>query len=115
MLTMQHIHTFRQHEKLQQAKDKALSSVFDAIVEMSVTGRVIKDLDSIFRKGADWDLGVDHILVLQVPLLAFPASCLQQRCRDKFCAFLPKDSVVIDFVISGIVGFDCTGHLLQTR
>lgn len=84
MLTTQHIHTFRQHEKLQQAKDKALSSVFDAVVEMSVTGRVIKDLDSIFRKGADWDLGVDHILVLQVLLLAFAASCMQQHCRDNF-------------------------------
>ena len=63
---MQHIHKFRQHEKLQQAKDQAQSSVCDAIVEMSVTGRVPRDLDAIFRKGADWDLGLDHILVLQV-------------------------------------------------
>lgn len=90
MLTTQHIHTFRQHEKLQQAKDKALSSVFDAVVEMSVTGRVTKDLDSIFRKGADWDLGVDHILVLQVLLFAFAASCMQQHCEDRLCASLPR-------------------------
>ena len=67
-LILQHIHKFRQHEKLQQAKDQALSNVFDAVVEMSVTGRVAKDLDSIFRRGADWDLGLDHILVLQVQL-----------------------------------------------
>ena len=72
---MQHIHKFRQHEKLQQAKDQALSSVFDVVIEMSMTGRVAKDLDSIFRKGSDWDLGLDHILVLQVELLACAAFC----------------------------------------
>ena len=79
------MHKFRQHEKLQQAKDQALSSVFDAVVEMSVIGRVAKELDSIFRKGADWDLGLDHILVLQVKLSACAASCMQQHCRDKLC------------------------------
>ena len=102
MLTTQHVHTFRQHEKLQQARDKALSSVFDAIVEMSVTGRVIKDLDSIFRKGADWDLGVDHILVLQVLLLAFAAS-------------FTRTLYLVTVSSSALLPFDCTGHLLQTH
>lgn len=66
---MQHMHTFREHEKLQQARVEAQRSACEAIVEISVTSRVPKDLNSIFRKGADWDLGVDHILVLQVLLL----------------------------------------------
>ena len=65
---MQHVDKFRQHEKLQQAKDEAQSNVCDAIAEVSMTGRVPKDLYSIFRKGADWDLGMDHILVLKVQL-----------------------------------------------
>lgn len=63
---MQHVDKFRQHEKLQQAKDEAQSTICEAIAEVTVMGKVPKDLYSIFRKGADWDLGVDHILVLQV-------------------------------------------------
>ena len=65
----QHIHTFREHEKLQQAREEAQNSACDALTEITVSGRVPRDLDSIFRKGADWDIGVDHILVLQVLLL----------------------------------------------
>ena len=63
---MQHIHKFRQHQKLQKAKDEAQGSVAADVVELSVTGKVPKDLNSIFQKGAEWDLGLNHILILQV-------------------------------------------------
>ena len=105
---MQHIHKFRQHEKLQQAKDQALSRIFEAAVEMSVTGRVAKDLDSIFRKGADWDLGLDHILVLQVQHMACAAFCMQQHCRGRICvAFLELHNRRVCLTL------DCSAHLLK--
>ena len=94
---MQHMHKFRQHEKLQQAKDQALNSAFGAIVEMSLTGRVAKELDSIFRKGADWDLGWDHILVLQVKLSACATFCMQQHRRDRLCIAC-SGCIINDFV-----------------
>lgn len=63
---MQHIDNFRRHEKLQQVREEAAHDVFDSIHEMVLAGKVPRDLEAIFRKGSDWDLGVDHILILQV-------------------------------------------------
>jgi len=36
------------------------------VLEMVVAGKVPRDIEAIFRKGSDWDVGMDHILVLQV-------------------------------------------------
>ena len=63
-MCLQHVDKFRQHEKLQQARQKA-GEVCQAIVECVFLGQVPKDLGHIFRRGAEWDLGVDHILLLQ--------------------------------------------------
>lgn len=63
---MQHIDNFRRHEKLQQVREEAAQGVCDSIYEMVLAGKVPRDLEAIFRKGSDWDLGVDHILILQV-------------------------------------------------
>ena len=38
----------------------------DTMLEMVVPGKVPRDIEAIFRKGSDWDVGMDHILVLQV-------------------------------------------------
>jgi len=38
----------------------------DTMLEMVVAGKVPQDIEAIFRKGSDWDVGMDHILVLQV-------------------------------------------------
>ncbi|KAL0051135.1 hypothetical protein WJX82_002517 [Trebouxia sp. C0006] len=62
--TMQHIYQFRQHAKLQQVRNEA-DDMCDTMLEMVVAGTVPRDIEAIFRKGSDWDVGLDHILILQ--------------------------------------------------
>ena len=63
--SLQHIDQFRQHAKLQQVKDEA-DDMCDTMLEIVVAGTVPRDIEAIFRKGSDWDVGMDHILILQV-------------------------------------------------
>jgi len=62
---LQHIDQFRQHAKLQQVRTEA-DDMCDTMLEMVVAGTVPRDIEAIFRKGSDWDVGLDHILILQV-------------------------------------------------
>ncbi len=62
---LQHIDQFRQHAKLQQVRTEA-DDMCDTMLEMVVAGTVPRDIEAIFRKGSDWDVGMDHILILQV-------------------------------------------------
>jgi len=62
---LQHIDQFRQHAKLQQVRNEA-DDMCDTMLEMVVAGTVPRDIQAIFRKGSDWDVGMDHILILQV-------------------------------------------------
>ena len=62
---LQHIDQFRQHAKLQQVRNEA-DDVCDTMLEMVVAGTVPRDIEAIFRKGSDWDVGMDHIFILQV-------------------------------------------------
>ena len=55
-----------QHEQLQRIKEEAASSVCKSIVEVSVVGEVPRDLEAIFRRGPEWDQGLDHVLFVQV-------------------------------------------------
>ena len=63
---MQQLEAFRQNAQLQSAVDQARTNMCEDVAEMAIQSSVPKELESIFRRGSEWESGVDLILLLQV-------------------------------------------------
>lgn len=48
------------------AKAQAKAKMSVDMAELAIHGFVPRELESIFRRGSEWDLGFDSILLLQV-------------------------------------------------
>lgn len=63
---MQQLEAFRQNAQLQSAVDQARTNMCEDVAEMAIQSSVPKELESIFRRGFEWESGVDLISLLQV-------------------------------------------------
>ncbi len=55
-----------EHPAYQKAHAKNVRLRCEKEAVLVVEGAVQPDLESIFRRGADWELGLEHIYLLQV-------------------------------------------------
>ena len=65
-MILQQIHAFRQHQKMHAAKAQAKAEICADMAEVAIHGFVPRELEAIFRRGSEWDMGFDSILLLQV-------------------------------------------------
>lgn len=65
-LHAQQLEAFRRSKTLHAAKDQANIELCSSMAEVALQSHVPRELESIFRRGSDWDTGFDLIIFLQV-------------------------------------------------
>ena len=63
---MQAAERFAQHPKLSEVIDQEVGPVFDQQLRIAFPADVPMDLEAMFRRGSEWETGVEHLLVVEV-------------------------------------------------
>jgi len=69
---------------------QSVGPLFDKQLTMSFPADIPVDLEGMFRRGPQWETGVEHIFVVEVGLLTSP--CLSSTVR---CILIYKESQVL--------------------